>query len=107
MKRVTNIGALADAYGLMNAEIAEIQKRQNAVREQIIATGRDAIDGELFHVSVSHSVRETPDKVLKEQLDELVEAYKSTLTSQYLTAHINKKEVVTIRPTALLKQQAA
>ena len=72
MTNETNhLTSLADRYAVMKAEADDLAKRIDALRKEILATGRETIEGELFAVTVGLSERSTLDtKACKEFLTE-------------------------------------
>jgi hypothetical protein len=63
----------------------ELQKK--ALEAALADLKAGAYESDNFRLTISDSVREAPDAVLKAEIAEAVEAYRATLTRQYLTAH--------------------
>jgi len=103
----TNLSALIDAFGKLNAAQAELEIQEKAMKEALADLEAGSYEGELFRLNISESVRETPDKELAAQIKAAVEAFKATLSHQYLTAHIGKKNVRTHKLTARIGKMLA
>ena len=88
---------IVDQLGHIKAEIAELEEREKKLREEIIALGKDEVEGDLFRATVSTASREGKDKVFKDKIDELVEKY---LSRQFIAAHTTATEVVSVRVSA-------
>ena len=85
------VGALVDELGELKAQIAELEKKESALKKQIQeAVGTGAAEGSLFRVTVTVSQRETLD----------MEAVRNHLSPQFIRAHTTSKDVTTIRVTA-------
>lgn len=104
MDKFTNLSP-ADRFGLLAAQISDLEIEQKKVRDEIIATGLKVVDGDLYHITVSDPyTRKSPDKVLKSRIDELVKKY---LSVQFVTAHTNESEpIVTVKAFARKKEAA-
>lgn len=85
-----NLAPLADEYGRLRAQMAEIETKLGALKVEIVASGHDAIEGDLFRVTVSNSVRETLD----------LDAVREKLSPQFIKAHTRATDVTTVRVSA-------
>ena len=56
---MSNIASLADTYAALKLEIEKLEEQLKAVKKDIVATGRDVIEGEDFRVSVNLQERKT------------------------------------------------
>jgi len=54
-------GEVVDQLGAVKAEIAELEAREKALRDELIRRGDHEIDGELYRASVADLVRWTLD----------------------------------------------
>ncbi len=58
----SNNSLLADQYGLLKAEAADISAKLDSIKEALISTaGEGKVEGDLFRLSLSHSLRSTTD----------------------------------------------
>jgi len=88
---ISNVNPV-DALGELKAQIANLEKLEKTLRDQIAAQGAGAYEGELFRASVSVAERETIDwRAIAEKLSP---------SRQLITAHTSAKEVVTVRVAA-------
>jgi hypothetical protein len=91
-----NLRPLVDDLGHLQAQAADIAARMNEIKSQLVSAGVDAIEGDLFRVTVSHSERETLD----------MEAVREKLTPQFIRAHTRVTPVTTVRCKARLTTAA-
>jgi hypothetical protein len=84
---MTNLTATIDAYAVLKAEIGRLELQKKALEAALADLKAGAYESDNFRLTISDSVREAPDAVLKAEIAEAVEAYRATLTRQYLTAH--------------------
>lgn len=92
---------LIDKFGLLSAQIAELELRKKEVRDALIKNlGEGAHEGELFRVSISTSERSTLDMA----------AVRAKLTPQFIKAHTTVSDVTVVKATArngILVKEAA
>jgi hypothetical protein len=50
---------LVDAYGTIDAEIKALEKRKEAMRKALVATGKDLLDGHSYVLTIDISERRT------------------------------------------------
>lgn len=79
-----------DRLGELKARIADLQAEEKKLRDEIIALGVGAHEGELFRASVSVSERETLDMA----------AVREKLSPQFIRAHTNVTPVTTVKIVA-------
>jgi hypothetical protein len=79
-----------DELGVLQAQIAELTKRANEIKDELKAQGDGAYEGDLYRVTVSTSERRTLD----------MEAVREKLSPQFIAAHTNVTPVVTVRCAA-------
>jgi len=81
-----------DSFGFLKAQLAELEKRADDIRAQVIALGTGAHEGETFRATVSVADRESVDwKTIAEKL---------APSRQLVTAHTSAKSVTTVRVVA-------
>jgi hypothetical protein len=85
-----NLKPLVDDLGRLQAQAADITAKMAEIKSQLVSAGVDAIDGELFRVTVSHSERESLD----------LDAVRAKLTPQFIRAHTRVTPVTTVRVKA-------
>ena len=84
---MSNIAALVDDYGLVSAQIAELEIKKKAIRAQLLEAGEGPFEGDFYRVTVSHSTRETLD----------MKAVRAKLSTQFIVAHTTETDVITLR----------
>ena len=66
---MSNIATLIDDFGLLSAQIADLEAKKKVIRDQLVELGEGAHEGTFFRVTISKSVRETLDmKAVREKL---------------------------------------
>ena len=83
----SNIAPLIDDFGLIKAQIAELELKAKPIHDQIVALGEGAYEGTFYRVTVSESEREVLDK----------KAVKKKLSPQFIRAHTTYTPVTTVR----------
>src|ERR1700676_3321819 len=64
-------GDLADQLGTLKAEIADLETREKALRDELIRRGGAEVEGALYYVTVSDAVRWTLDaKTVRAEMGE-------------------------------------
>ena len=58
---VIDLGAVVDELGELRVRLDEMRARETVLRDVLLATGRDAIDGSAFRASISTATRSTID----------------------------------------------
>jgi hypothetical protein len=79
-------GDLADTLGTLSAEIAELEGRRQAFREELIRRGVSEVEGALFRATVSEAVRWTIDS----------KAVRSEMGEAWLNARCRQSLVTTV-----------
>lgn len=87
---MNNLTATIDRLGHIKAMIADLKAEEQALRDVLIENGPGAYEGELFRATVSASERATLDMA----------AVRAKLTRQFILAHTNVTEVITVRLAA-------
>jgi hypothetical protein len=86
----SNLKQLIDAYGLLKAELAELNLREKALKEALADLSAGSYEGEQFRLSIAESERETLDMA----------AVREHLSRQFIQAHTNVTPVRTLRVVA-------
>jgi len=92
---VTNLSQIIDDLGVLKAEIAELELKEKALKAALNELKPGAYEGDLYRVSISESVRGTLD----------MEAVRSKLSPQFISAHTRLTDVRTIRVAARTGKQ--
>lgn len=91
MAKTSNVTKTIDDFGLICAQIAELEAAKKKLRTVLIAAiGEGAAEGDLYRVTISNSERETLD----------MEAVRAKLSPQFITAHTKVTDVTTVKATA-------
>ncbi len=93
----TNLTTLIDAYATIKNEIASLEADKKRLEASLAELPAGAYEGERYRLTISDSVREGVDKVLSDEIKAVVEAYKTSLSRQYLTAHTTETAIRTHR----------
>lgn len=81
---------LVDRIGALKAQIAPLEKQLKKLQDELKAQGAGRYEGDLYDATVSVSIRETLDMA----------AARAKLSPQFIAAHTNETEVVTLKVTA-------
>lgn len=84
---MSNAASIIDDFGLISAQIAELETKKKALHKQIVEMGEGAHEGTFFRVTVSKSTRSTLD----------MDAVREKLSPQFIRAHTKDTEVTTVR----------
>jgi hypothetical protein len=85
-----NNASLVDQLGRLQAQIADLEAKEKALKAALVAAGVGAYEGELFRATVSASERSTLDMA----------AVREKLSPQFLRAHTKVTPVNTVRVSA-------
>jgi hypothetical protein len=100
----SNLSALIDAYGELKAKIANLDAEERKLKKALADVPQGEYEGEKFRIALIDKVLESNDDELKAKtkaiLDAAEEAFRSTLSTQYITAHTVKKPSRTHRVSA-------
>ena len=87
----SNTEALIDDFGLISAQIAELEAKKKLIRDQLVeALGDGAFEGTFYRVTISLSTRETLD----------MKACREKLSPQFIAAHTKETVVITVKSGA-------
>ncbi|SHG88588.1 hypothetical protein [Bradyrhizobium erythrophlei] len=84
---MSNIGPLIDDYGLLKAQIAELETKLKPLHEQIVAQGEGAYEGTFYRVTVSESERANLN----------MKKARAKLSPQFIRANTTYTPVTTVR----------
>jgi len=97
----TNLTALIDAYAATKAQLGRLEAEKKKLEQALAEVPAGAYESEDNRLCISDSVREQPDDELgaeqKLVAAKAIEAYRATLSRQYLQAHTVEKTVRTHR----------
>lgn len=100
----SNLSALVDAYGALMAKRANVEAEKKKLEAALADVPDGEYEGELFRLSLKSKVLESNDDELKAKTKAIVdaaeEAFRATLSTQYITAHTVKKPSRTHRASA-------
>lgn len=83
----SNLSTAIDRLGIVRAQMAELKREEDALRDVLIEQGPGAYEGDLFRATVSLSERATLD----------MDAVRAKLTAQFIRAHTKLTPVTTVR----------
>jgi hypothetical protein len=87
---MSSTATLIDDFGLLSAQIAELEAKKKAIRDQLVALGEGAHEGTFYRVTISKSVRCTLD----------MEAVREKLSRQFIQANTRETDVITVKAGA-------
>lgn len=87
---MSNITKMVDEFGLIKAQIAELEKQLKPLKEQFAALGQGAYEGELYDVTVSEYDQDTLD----------MEAVRAKLSIQFMRVHTKTTHVTKVQAKA-------
>ena len=93
----TNLTALIDAYAAIKTQLGKLEAEKKKLEAALAELPAGAYESEDNRLTISDSVREGVDKVLGDEIKNVVDSYKATLSRQYLTAHTTETSVRTHR----------
>jgi N-methylhydantoinase B/oxoprolinase/acetone carboxylase alpha subunit len=85
-----NVTTAIDRLGELKAQIAELEREADKLKDIVRELGAGAYEGERYRATVSMFDRETLD----------MEAVREKLSPQFLRAHTRVKEVTVVKVTA-------
>ena len=94
---MTNLSTLIDAYAAVKAQQGKLEVEKKALEKALGELPAGSYETEKYRLTISNRLTSGPDAELKEQekavADAAVEAYRATLSRQYITAHTVEKSV--------------
>jgi IS1 family transposase len=84
---MTNLNTLIDQYAVLKTELGKLEAQKKALEAALADLQAGAYESDNYRLTISDSLREAPDAILKAEITEAVEAYRAKLSRQYLTAH--------------------
>ena len=93
----TNLTALIDAYATIKTQLGKLEAEKKKLEAALAELPAGAYETEDNRLTISDSVREGVDKVLGDEIKNVVDNYKAGLSRQYLTAHTTETTVRTHR----------
>ena len=95
----TNLSALIDAFAELKAKTAALEVEEKNLKAALADVPAGAYESELHRLTISERTDSKPDDELKAEIAKVtkaaVEAYRATLSRQYLTAHTIESQVRT------------
>lgn len=85
-----HLPTLVDQLGACAAQAAELDKQATRIKEKLIASGRDVVEGKLFRATVTHGERSCLN----------MDAVRAKLSPQFIAANTTTKPYVTVRVVA-------
>ena len=86
-----NLTVLIDAYGSLMAKRAKLEGEKKDIEKSLADLAPGAYEGDLFRLSISDSVLESYDEVLKIEIKTVTDAFLAGKSDQYIRAHTVKK----------------
>src|SRR3954451_24372906 len=86
------VGALVDQLGGLKAAIADLEKRQKALRDELLSRAVERVEGAQFGASITQSVRWTLD----------TKALKAEMGGDWYDRHCRQSTVTTVNIEPLL-----
>jgi hypothetical protein len=92
-----NLNALIDAYAFIKLQLADLEIQKRAIEKSLADLPAGAYESEHHRLTISDSLRVSPDDAMKEEIANVVDTFKATLSRQYLAAHTVETSVRTHR----------
>ena len=93
----TNLSALIDAYAALKTQLGRLVVEKKRLEAALAELPAGAYETEDNRLSISDSVRETPDALFKAEIDAIVGTLKASKSRQFLQAHMTETTVRTHR----------
>jgi hypothetical protein len=94
---MTNLSTLIDQYAALKSQLGKLEAEKKALEKALADLPAGAYESDDYRLTISNSLRQVPDEELaaeqKAIAEAAVEAYRATLSRQYLTAHTVEKVV--------------
>lgn len=84
---MTNLNTLIDQYADLKARQGALEAEKKALEAALSDLAAGAYESDRYRLTISDSLREAPDAILKAEIAAAVDAYREKLSRQYLTAH--------------------
>jgi hypothetical protein len=91
----SNLKPLVDELGALKSQIADLEIREKAIKDQLSAIGAGAYDGAHYRATVTFSERATLD----------MKAVREKLSVQWRRAHTTVTPVTTVRVVARIAEE--
>jgi len=88
---MSNISTLIDSYASLKAQLADLEKQKKALEAALADVPAGNYESDDYRLAISDIVLVQDDDVLKAEIKQVVEAYRSKLSRQYVTAHTIEK----------------
>jgi uncharacterized protein (DUF3084 family) len=102
----TNLTALIDAFGQLKAQQDALEAQEKALKAALADLEPGKYQSDTYELNIIASSRETADKELAAKIKAATEAFKATLSRQYLAAHTNETAIRTHKVAVLNKVAA-
>lgn len=93
----SNLSALIDQYASIKTQLGRLEVEKKRLEAALAELPAGSYESEDNRLTISDSVREGIDKVLGDEIKNVVDSYKAGLSRQYLTAHTTETSVRTHR----------
>jgi len=93
-----------DALGWLKVAVADLTHLEQILKDKLEASGKTEIDGSMFRATIVTSERTSTDKTYKEKLAELIS---KGMSRQFIAAHTQQTESVSVRVVAKVRDKAA
>lgn len=94
---MTNLSTLIDQYATLKGQIGKLEAEKKALEAALAELPKGSYESENYRLTISVSESQVPDEELATEQKlvaaEAVQAYRDTLSRQYLVAHTVDKTV--------------
>jgi hypothetical protein len=91
----SNLTALIDSFADLKARQAALEIEEKNLKAALADVPAGNYESDTYRLSIIDSIRDGADKELAAEIKQAVEAYKATLSRQYLCAHTTHTPVRT------------
>jgi hypothetical protein len=104
----SNLAPTIDRMGDLKAAMADLEREYRALKDGLAELPVGSYEGERYRLTVTAPEREQTSEALKEDIKEVVDAFRATLSRQYLAVHAPKVAcpTFTVRARAGLRELA-
>jgi len=94
---MTNLNTLIDQYGALKTELGRLEAQKKALEKALADLPAGAYESDDYRLTITNSLSQVPDDELAAEQKlvaaNAVEAFRATLSRQYLAAHTVDKTV--------------
>ena len=94
---MTNLNTLIDQYAVLKAQMGKLEAEKKALEKALAELPAGAYESDDYRLTIINTLTQVPDEELAAEQKlvaaNAIEAYRATLSRQYITAHTIDKQV--------------